>query len=46
LGVPTAFTGCLVPIREAGVLLPQLAVAAGPWSSFRHQLVRCPPLAA
>ncbi len=28
LGVPTAFTGFLVPIREAGVLLPQLAVAA------------------
>lgn len=28
LGVPAAFTGLLVPIREAGVLLPQLAVAA------------------
>ena len=28
LGVPAAFTGMLVPIREAGVLLPQLAVAA------------------
>ena len=28
LGVPTTFTGFLVPIREAGVLLPQLAVAA------------------
>jgi hypothetical protein len=28
LGVPAAFTGFLVPIREAGVLLPQLAVAA------------------
>jgi hypothetical protein len=28
LGVPAGFTGFLVPIREAGVLLPQLAVAA------------------
>ncbi len=28
LGVPALFTGFLVPIREAGVLLPQLAVAA------------------
>jgi hypothetical protein len=28
LGVPAAFAGFLVPIREAGVLLPQLAVAA------------------
>ncbi len=28
LGVPAAFTGFLVPIREAGVLLPQLVVAA------------------
>lgn len=28
LGVPAAFTGFLVPIREAGVLLPQMAVAA------------------
>ena len=28
MGVPAAFTGFLVPIREAGVLLPQLAVAA------------------
>ena len=28
LGVSAAFTGFLVPIREAGVLLPQLAVAA------------------
>jgi len=28
LGVPAAFTGFLVPIREAGVLLPQLLVAA------------------
>ena len=26
--VPAAFTGFLVPIREGGVLLPQLAVAA------------------
>ena len=28
LGVPAYFAGFLVPIREAGVLLPQLAVAA------------------
>jgi MFS family permease len=28
LGAPTAFTGFLVPVREAGVLLPQLVVAA------------------
>ena len=28
LGAPAAFVGFLVPIREAGVLLPQLAVAA------------------
>ena len=28
LGVPAVFTGFLVPIREAGVLVPQLAVAA------------------
>lgn len=28
LGVPAIFTGFLVPIRESGVLLPQLAVAA------------------
>ncbi len=28
LGVPAVFTGFLVPVREAGVLLPQLAVAA------------------
>jgi hypothetical protein len=28
LGVPAAFTGFLVPIREGGVLLPQLVVAA------------------
>ncbi|MEB8433195.1 hypothetical protein OO007_13230 [Cocleimonas sp. KMM 6892] len=28
LGVPATFTGFIVPIREAGVLLPQLAVAA------------------
>ena len=28
LNVPVAFTGFLVPIREAGVLLPQLLVAA------------------
>jgi len=36
LGVPAAFTGFLVPIREAGVLLPQLAVAA----AIRHLAVR------
>ena len=28
LGAPTAFVGFLVPIREAGVLVPQLMVAA------------------
>jgi hypothetical protein len=28
LGAPAAFTGFLVPLREAGVLLPQLVVAA------------------
>ncbi len=28
LGVPALFTGFVVPLREAGVLLPQLAVAA------------------
>jgi hypothetical protein len=28
LGAPAVFTGFLVPIREAGVLLPQLVVAA------------------
>ena len=28
LGVPAVFTGFLVPIREGGVLVPQLAVAA------------------
>ena len=28
LGAPAVFTGFLVPVREAGVLLPQLAVAA------------------
>jgi hypothetical protein len=28
LGVPATFTGFLIPIREASVLLPQLAVAA------------------
>jgi len=28
LGVPAGFTGFLVPIRESGVLVPQLAVAA------------------
>lgn len=36
LGVPAAFTGFLVPIREAGVLLPQLLVAA----YIRHVAVR------
>ncbi len=28
VGAPAAFTGFLVPVREAGILLPQLAVAA------------------
>ena len=28
LGAPAAFTGFLVPLREAGVLLPQMVVAA------------------
>ncbi|MGD9356587.1 MAG: MFS transporter, partial [Chromatiales bacterium] len=36
LGVPATFTGFLVPIREAGVLVPQLAVA----SAVRHLPVR------
>ncbi len=36
LGVPAAFTGFLVPIREAGVLIPQLMVAA----YIRHLAVR------
>jgi Major Facilitator Superfamily len=36
LGVPAAFTGFLVPIREAGVLLPQLIVA----SAVRHLAIR------
>ena len=36
LGVPAAFTGFLVPIREAGVLLPQLVVAA----AVRHLPIR------
>ena len=36
LGVPATFTGFLVPIREAGVLLPQLAVAA----AVRHLAIR------
>lgn len=36
LGVPAAFVGFLVPIREAGVLLPQLAVAA----TIRHFPIR------
>lgn len=36
LGVPATFTGFLVPIREAGVLLPQLVVAA----AVRHLPVR------
>ena len=36
LGVPAFFTGFLVPIREAGVLLPQLLVAA----AVRHLPVR------
>jgi hypothetical protein len=36
LGVPATLTGFLVPIREAGVLLPQLAVAA----AVRHMAIR------
>lgn len=36
LGAPAAFTGFLVPIRESGVLLPQLAVAA----YIRHKPIR------
>lgn len=36
LGVPAVFTGFLVPIREAGVLLPQLLVAA----AVRHMPTR------
>ena len=36
LGVPAAFVGFLVPIRESGVLLPQLAVAA----FIRHLAIR------
>ena len=36
LGVPATFTGFLVPIREAGVLIPQLAVAA----AVRHMEIR------
>ncbi|QAB14215.1 MFS transporter [Hydrogenovibrio thermophilus] len=36
LGTPAVFTGFLVPIREAGVLLPQLFVAA----AVRHLPVR------
>jgi len=36
LGVPAVLTGFLVPIREAGVLIPQLVVAA----AVRHLPVR------
>ena len=36
LGVPATYAGFLVPIREAGVLLPQLLVAA----AVRHMPVR------
>ncbi len=36
LGVPAAFVGFLVPIREAGILLPQLVVAA----MIRHLAIR------
>jgi hypothetical protein len=36
LGIPAAFVGFLVPIRESGVLLPQLAVAA----TIRHLAIR------
>jgi hypothetical protein len=38
LGVPLAFVGFLVPIRETGVLLPQLFVAA----AVRHMPLRKP----
>jgi hypothetical protein len=38
LGTPAVFTGFLVPIREAGVLLPQLFVAA----AVRHRPSRSP----
>jgi hypothetical protein len=36
LGVPAFYTGLLVPIREAGVLIPQLVVAA----AVRHLAIR------
>lgn len=36
LGAPTWLAGLLVPVREAGALLPQLAIAA----LIRHQAVR------
>ena len=35
-GAPAVFSGFLVPIREAGVLLPQLVVAA----AVRHLPIR------
>ena len=39
LGVPAAFVGFLVPIREAGVLLPQLMVAAYVRSMRKRKVV-------
>ena len=39
LGVPAAFIGFLVPIREAGVLLPQLLVAAYVRSMRKRKVV-------
>jgi MFS family permease len=39
LGVPAAFAGFLVPIREAGVLLPQLMVAAYVRAMPRRKIV-------
>jgi len=39
LGVPAAFAGFLVPIREAGVLLPQLLVAAYVRAMARRKIV-------
>ncbi|MGD8560866.1 MAG: MFS transporter, partial [Gammaproteobacteria bacterium] len=39
LGVPAAFVGFLVPVREAGVLLPQLMVAAYVRAMPRRKIV-------
>lgn len=39
LGVPAGFVGFLVPIREAGVLLPQLLVAAYVRSMRKRKIV-------